>query len=156
MTRPVGGSTPPSTANTLNPNTAWYPRPPVFPGWGFITSPPSVPLRPCRPKPLGSCLGISASTAAGIFFPGIAAILMALEAQLRQDIISLVVRPTGRCLTGITLAGTVAASTRCRPRLRRRLCQMAPPIPSMSPCATGPTEIERFLFPVRRRFPTVR
>jgi tyrosinase len=73
----------------VNPNTAWYPRPPEFPGWGFIMSPPSVPTSPLPDQATLNRYWNQCQHGSWYFFPWHRGYLMALEAQLRQDIISL-------------------------------------------------------------------
>jgi tyrosinase len=73
----------------VNPNTAWYPPSPEFPGWGFITSPPSVPTSPLPDQATQDLYWDQCQHGSWYFFPWHRGYLMALEAQLRQDIISL-------------------------------------------------------------------
>lgn len=72
----------------VNPKTAWYPGP-VFPGWGFITSPPSVPTSPLPDKATLKLYWNQCQHGSWYFFPWHRGYLMALEAQLRNDIIKL-------------------------------------------------------------------
>jgi tyrosinase len=73
----------------VNPNTAWYPSPPEFPGWGFIMSPPSLPTSPLPDHATLNRYWNQCQHGSWYFFPWHRGYLMALEAQLRQDIISL-------------------------------------------------------------------
>ena len=73
----------------VNPNTAWYPRRPRFPRWGLITSPPSVPTSPLPDQAALDLYWNQCQHGSWYFFPWHRGYLMAIEAQLRQDISSL-------------------------------------------------------------------
>jgi tyrosinase len=73
----------------VNPKTAWYPQPPAFPAWGFITSPPRVPTSPLPGQAALDLYWNQCQHGSWYFFPWHRGYLMALEGQLRQDIVSL-------------------------------------------------------------------
>lgn len=73
----------------VNPDNAWYPSPPEFPAWGFITSPPGVSTSPLPDQATQDLYWDQCQHGSWYFFPWHRGYLMALEAQLRQDIISL-------------------------------------------------------------------
>nr|WP_295922845.1 tyrosinase family protein [uncultured Dyadobacter sp.] len=72
----------------VNPNTAWYPDPPAFPGWGFITSPPKVPTTPLPDQAALDLYWNQCQHGSWYFLPWHRGYLMSLEIQLRQDIVS--------------------------------------------------------------------
>jgi tyrosinase len=73
----------------VNPNTAWYPDPPGFPGWGFMTSPPNLPTSSLPDQGTLDLYWNQCQHGSWYFFPWHRGYLMALEAQLRQDIVGL-------------------------------------------------------------------
>lgn len=73
----------------VNPRTAWYPDPPQFPAWRFITSPPKVPTSPLPDQATLDLYWNQCQHGTWYFFPWHRGYLIALEAQLRQDIVSL-------------------------------------------------------------------
>ncbi|WP_321839529.1 tyrosinase family protein [Paraburkholderia bannensis] len=72
--------------NTANP---WYPSPPSFPGWGYISSPPQVPTQPLPVAATQDRFWNQCQHGSWYFLPWHRGYLMALEAQLRADIVSL-------------------------------------------------------------------
>jgi tyrosinase len=73
----------------VNPNTPWYPRPPAFPAWGYITAPPRVPTSPLPAPASLSLYWNQCQHGSWYFLPWHRGYLMALEVQLRTDIVSL-------------------------------------------------------------------
>ncbi len=65
------------------------PEPPGFPGWGFITPRPQVPATPLPAQAVQDSFWNQCQHGSWYFFPWHRGYLMALEAQLRQDIIDL-------------------------------------------------------------------
>lgn len=72
----------------VNPGTAWYPNPPEFPAWGFITNPPTVPTTPLPDQPTQDRFWNQCQHGSWYFLPWHRGYLLALEAQLRADIVS--------------------------------------------------------------------
>ena len=73
----------------VNPTTAWYVNPPAFPDWGFVTAPPQVPTTPLPSQDIQDLYWNQCQHGSWYFLPWHRGYLMALEAQLRQDIVSL-------------------------------------------------------------------
>ena len=73
----------------VNPANPWYPSPPAFPGWGYITSPPNVPTTPLPAQATQDQYWNQCQHGSWYFLPWHRGYLMALEAQLRADIVSL-------------------------------------------------------------------
>lgn len=73
----------------VNPNTAWYPSPPAFPAWGYINTPPAVPTSPLPSQSTQDKYWNQCQHGSWYFLPWHRGYLMALEAQLRADIVSL-------------------------------------------------------------------
>ena len=74
----------------VNPNTAWYKKNPArFPDWGFTLAPPTVPTTPLPTQSVRDLYWNQCQHGSWYFFPWHRGYLMALEAQLRQDITSL-------------------------------------------------------------------
>jgi tyrosinase len=73
----------------VNPNTAWYPNPPAFPAWKFIKPPPAVPTTPLPTKAIQDLYWNQCQHQSWFFLPWHRGYLLALEAQLRKDIVSL-------------------------------------------------------------------
>ena len=73
----------------VNPNTPWYTKPPSFPDWGFITSPPTVPTTPLPSATTQALFWNQCQHGSWYFLPWHRGYLLALEEQLRQDIVSL-------------------------------------------------------------------
>ncbi|GAB2920164.1 tyrosinase family protein [Paraburkholderia jirisanensis] len=73
----------------VNPNTGWYPSPPSFPGWGFAKSPPTVPTQPLPNQATMDKYWNQCQHGSWFFLPWHRGYLLALEAQLRADIVSL-------------------------------------------------------------------
>jgi tyrosinase len=73
----------------VNPKTAWYVTPPAFPDWGFITPLPKVPASPLPSQGSQDLYWNQCQHGSWYFLPWHRGYLLSLEAQLRQDIISL-------------------------------------------------------------------
>lgn len=74
----------------VNPNTAWYRKNPArFPDWGFIKPAPKVPTTPLPTQQVRDLYWNQCQHGSWYFFPWHRGYLMAIENQLRQDIISL-------------------------------------------------------------------
>ena len=73
----------------VNPANPWYPNPPAFPAWGDITSPPAVPTTPLPKQAIQDQYWNQCQHGSWYFLPWHRGYLMALEAQLRADILSL-------------------------------------------------------------------
>lgn len=73
----------------VNPANPWYPNPPAFPAWGDITSPPAVPATPLPKQATQDQYWNQCQHGSWYFLPWHRGYLMALEAQLRADILSL-------------------------------------------------------------------
>jgi tyrosinase len=73
----------------VNPTTPWYVKPPAFPDWGFITSPPTVPTTPLPTSAVQLEFWNQCQHGTWYFLPWHRGYLLALEAQLRADIVSL-------------------------------------------------------------------
>lgn len=73
----------------VNPATAWYPQPAAFPAWSFITSPPSVPTAPLPSQATQELYWNQCQHNTWYFLPWHRGYLLALETQLRKDIVSL-------------------------------------------------------------------
>lgn len=73
----------------VNPNTAWYVSPPSFPDWGYINSPPTVPTTPLPAQATQDKFWNQCQHGSWYFLPWHRGYLMALEEQLRVDIVSL-------------------------------------------------------------------
>jgi tyrosinase len=72
-----------------NPNTAWYPKPPAFPAWKFIKPGPAVPITPLPVSGNQNLYWNQCQHQSWYFLPWHRGYLLALEAQLRKDIVSL-------------------------------------------------------------------
>jgi tyrosinase len=72
----------------VNPKSAWYVNPPAFPDWEFITSSPKVPATPLPNQDIQDLFWNQCQHGSWYFLPWHRGYLMALEAQLRQDIVS--------------------------------------------------------------------
>jgi len=64
------------------------PRPPQFPGWAFITPSPQVPTTPLPSQSIRDLYWNQCQHGSWYFFPWHRGYLMALEKQLRQDIVA--------------------------------------------------------------------
>jgi tyrosinase len=73
----------------VNPKTAWYVTPPAFPDWEFITLLPNVPASPLPSQGTQNLYWNQCQHGSWYFLPWHRGYLLSLEAQLRQDIISL-------------------------------------------------------------------
>jgi tyrosinase len=74
----------------VNPATTWYKKNPArFPDWGFITPTPAVPTSPLPTSQVQSLYWNQCQHGSYYFLPWHRGYLMALEAQLRLDIVSL-------------------------------------------------------------------
>jgi tyrosinase len=73
----------------VNPHSAWYVTPPAFPDWGFITGPQKVPTGPLPSKKVQGIFWNQCQHQSWYFAPWHRGYLLSLEAQLRQDIVSL-------------------------------------------------------------------
>lgn len=73
----------------VDPGTAWYAQPPAFPDWGYIQGPPAVPVAPLPSADIRLRFWNQCQHGSWYFFPWHRGYLMALEAQLRADIIQL-------------------------------------------------------------------
>jgi tyrosinase len=73
----------------VNPNTPWYPAPPAFPGWGFIPSPPQVPITPLPSQNLQDLYWDQCQHGSWYFVPWHRGYLIALEAQIRAAVMNL-------------------------------------------------------------------
>jgi tyrosinase len=71
-----------------NPNSAWYVSPPAFPDWEFITSSLKVPATPLPKQDIQDLFWNQCQHGSWYFLPWHRGYLMALDAQLRQDIVS--------------------------------------------------------------------
>lgn len=65
------------------------PNPPAFPGWAFINPPPNVPTSPLPGQNVQDEFWNQCQHGSWYFLPWHRGYLLALEAQLRQDIVSL-------------------------------------------------------------------
>ena len=72
----------------VNPDTAWYPSPAAFPAWGYITAPPSLPTKPLPAPALQTLYWNQCQHGSWYFLPWHRGYLMALEIQLRHDIVA--------------------------------------------------------------------
>lgn len=73
----------------VNPDNAWYPDPPAFPAWGYVAGQPQVPTTPLPSQPTQIKFWNQCQHGTWYFLPWHRGYLLALEAQLRADIISL-------------------------------------------------------------------
>lgn len=73
----------------VDPETAWYPKPAALPGWGFIEGPPGVPTSPLPSQSTRDKFWNQCQHGTWYFLPWHRGYLLALEAQLRADIVSL-------------------------------------------------------------------
>lgn len=73
----------------VNPNTDWYVDPPAFPDWGFIDASPKVPTSPLPDQATQDLYWNQCQHGSFYFLPWHRGYLMALEAQLRADIVAL-------------------------------------------------------------------
>ncbi|HEX6705267.1 MAG TPA: tyrosinase family protein [Albitalea sp.] len=73
----------------VNPQNAWYPSPPDFPAWTFIKAPPSVSTKPLPDTAIQQKYWNQCQHGSWYFLPWHRGYLLALEAQLRADIVSL-------------------------------------------------------------------
>lgn len=73
----------------VNPANPWYPNPPAFPAWGDISSPPAVPATALPNQATQAKYWNQCQHGSWYFLPWHRGYLMALEAQLRADILSL-------------------------------------------------------------------
>jgi tyrosinase len=73
----------------VNPDTEWFVTPPQFPDWGFIQGPPAVPTSPLPNGDTQALFWNQCQHGTWYFLPWHRGYLMALEAQLRADIVSL-------------------------------------------------------------------
>jgi tyrosinase len=73
----------------VDPSTSWYVQPPAFPDWGFITPPPKVASKPLPSQAVRDLYWNQCQHQSWYFLPWHRGYLMALETQLRQDIVSL-------------------------------------------------------------------
>lgn len=73
----------------VNPSNAWYPSPPTFPAWGFVSGQPSVPTTPLPSQLSQDKFWNQCQHGTWYFLPWHRGYLYALEAQLRADIVSL-------------------------------------------------------------------
>lgn len=73
----------------VNPDTAWYPNPPAFPAWGLITAQPTVPTTPLPSQSTQDKFWNQCQHGTWYFLPWHRGYLLALEAQLRADIVKL-------------------------------------------------------------------
>lgn len=73
----------------VDPSTPWYRDPPVFPNWPFITASPAVPATPLPDAGVRELFWNQCQHGSWYFLPWHRGYLMALEAQLRADIVSL-------------------------------------------------------------------
>ncbi len=73
----------------VNPKNPWYPSPPAFPAWGYITQPPAVPTSPLPDDATQKSYWNQCQHGSWYFLPWHRGYLYALEAQLRADIASL-------------------------------------------------------------------
>jgi tyrosinase len=73
----------------VNPSTSWYKKNPArFPDWGFTKPAPKVPTIPLPTQQLQDLYWNQCQHGSWYFFPWHRGYLMAIEAQLRQDIVS--------------------------------------------------------------------
>lgn len=73
----------------VDPETAWYVSPPAFPDWQFVTASPAVPSSPLPVKGVRDLFWNQCQHASWYFLPWHRGYLMAIEAQLRADIVAL-------------------------------------------------------------------
>jgi len=74
----------------VNPNNPWYKKNPArFPDWGFITPTPQVPTAPLPTSQIQGLYWNQCQHGTWYFLPWHRGYLMALERQLRQDIVAL-------------------------------------------------------------------
>ncbi|KAB8044676.1 tyrosinase family protein [Janthinobacterium aquaticum] len=73
----------------VNPATAWYPSPPAYPAWGFVSGEPAVPTSPLPSQLTQDKFWNQCQHGTWYFLPWHRGYLFALEAQLRVDIVSL-------------------------------------------------------------------
>jgi tyrosinase len=75
----------------VDPETPWYQAidPPAFPDWQFITAAPAVPTSPLPAQGVRDLFWNQCQHASWYFLPWHRGYLMALEAQLRADIVAL-------------------------------------------------------------------
>jgi tyrosinase len=73
----------------VNPKTVWYVNPPQFPDWGFIQGPPGVPTSPLPIQGTQDLYWNQCQHGSWYFLPWHRGYLLALEAQLRADIVAL-------------------------------------------------------------------
>lgn len=73
----------------VNPDTAWYPNPPAFPAWGYVSGQPAVPTSPLPSQTTQDKFWNQCQHGTWYFLPWHRGYLLALEAQLRADIVSL-------------------------------------------------------------------
>lgn len=73
----------------VDPDTEWYVTPPQYPDWGFITAPPQVPTSPLPAADVRELFWNQCQHQSWYFLPWHRGYLLALEAQLRADIVSL-------------------------------------------------------------------
>jgi len=74
----------------VNPNNSWYKKNPArFPDWGFITPAPQVPTTPLPTSQIQGLYWNQCQHGSWYFLPWHRGYLMALERQLRQDIVAL-------------------------------------------------------------------
>ena len=72
----------------VNPDSAWYPKPPAFPAWGDISGQPAVPTTPLPSQLTRGKFWNQCQHGTWYFLPWHRGYLLALEAQLRADIIA--------------------------------------------------------------------
>lgn len=72
----------------VNPNTAWYVKPPEYPDWGFIPGPPQVPTTPLPSQNLQDLYWNQCQHQSWYFAPWHRGYLLALEAQIRAAVVS--------------------------------------------------------------------
>lgn len=73
----------------VDPDTEWYVTPPQYPDWGFIDAPPKVPTSPLPASEVRALYWNQCQHQSWYFPPWHRGYLLALEAQLRADIVSL-------------------------------------------------------------------
>lgn len=73
----------------VDPGTPWYPQNGSFPAWGAIQGPPSVPTAPMPDASVKSVYWNQCQHGSWYFAPWHRGYLLAIEAQLRTDIVSL-------------------------------------------------------------------
>ncbi|HKS30622.1 MAG TPA: tyrosinase family protein [Pyrinomonadaceae bacterium] len=73
----------------VDPNTPWYTTPPAFPDWGFIPGPPQVPTTPLPSQNLIDLYWDQCQHQSWYFTPWHRGYLLALEAQVREAVVSL-------------------------------------------------------------------